>query len=326
MEKKTNILITSAGRRVQLVKYFKESLDDAGNLIAGDNSRLAAALYAADRWYTLPRIDDEGYIEEIKKICREEDVSGVLSLIDPELSLLAEHSAELEEIGVKAVVSPYEACETWFDKYRSAKFCEENGFRTAKTYIDFSEFEAAVASGEIGFPVFIKPNRGSASININKAADMEQARFIFGASDDMIVQEYLDGQELGLDIYVDMISRKIVSIFAKEKIVMRAGETDKARSVKPAELLETVERLVSKSGLVGPLDMDVFEVGGEYYISEINPRFGGGYPLAYECGANFPKYIINNLNGVANAPEIGNYEEGVYMIKYDTLLVEKFEG
>jgi len=103
---------------------------------------------------------------------------------------------------------------------------------------------------------------------------------------------------------------------------MRAGETDKAKSVKSAQLFKIIEDLVTSLDLVGPIDVDVFNINGEYYISEINPRFGGGYPLAYECGINFPKYLINNLNGIINEPDIGNYQENVYMMKHNTLTIK----
>jgi carbamoyl-phosphate synthase large subunit len=139
----------------------------------------------------------------------------------------------------------------------------------------------------------------------------------------MIIQEFLNGQELGVDVYVDMLSKKVVSIFIKEKTAMRAGETDKAKSLKSEVLFNLIIELLGKTELIGPIDIDVFDINGEYYISEINPRFGGGYPLAYECGLNFPKYILNNISGKENMPRIGDYEENVYMLKHDTLIIKK---
>lgn len=318
-----NILVTSAGRRTQLLEYFKKELYGIGNLVAVDCSNLAPALYTADKHYIVPRIDDPSYINVIKDICKKEKITAILSLIDPELSLLAKHTEEFKEIGVTTIVSPYEVCELWLDKYATAQFCQDSGFKFPKTYNTFSDFESALENEEIDFPVFIKPQKGSASLNINKARNMEQAKVIFESSEDMIIQEFLDGQELGIDVYVDMISKEVVSIFTKEKTVMRAGETDKGKSIKSETLFKIIEDLVTKAGLVGPIDIDVFDVDGEYYISEINPRFGGGYPLAYECGANFPKYIINNLKGIINEPEIGNYEEDVYMMKHDILTIKR---
>lgn len=323
MKDNVNILITSVGRRTRLLEYFKKELQNIGNLVAIDCSNLAPALYIADKHYIVPRIDDLNYINYIKDICKYEKIKAILSLIDPELSLLAEHTEEFKKIGVTTIVSPYTACELWLDKYASTEFYKNNGFKFAKTYNNFPKFENALRNYEIDFPVFIKPQRGSASLNINVARNMKQAKIIFESSENMIIQEYLDGQELGVDVYVDMILKKVVSIFIKEKIAMRAGETDKARTIKSDELFIIIEKLVNKAGLIGPIDIDVFDVNGEYYISEINPRFGGGYPLAYECGANFPKYIINNLRRIINEPEIGDYEENTYMMKHDTLIIKR---
>lgn len=329
MKENINILITSVGRRTRLLEYFLKELNGVGNLIATDCSILAPALYTADSYHIVPRINDPKYVNFIKNICEKEKVTAVLSLIDPELSVLAKHAEEFKKIGVTAIVSPYEVCELWLDKYAAARFCKDNGFKYAKTYNNFSDFENAIENKEVNFPVFIKPRKGSASLNINRAENIEQAKVIFESSVDMIIQEFLNGQEIGADVYVDMISKEVVSIFVKEKIAMRAGETDKARSIKSPALFEIIDDLVKKAGLIGPIDIDVFDVNGEYYISEINPRFGGGYPLAYECGVNFPKYIINNLKGFTNDPHIGNYEENVHMMKHDTLTIKKiydYEG
>ena len=97
---------------------------------------------------------------------------------------------------------------------------------------------------------------------------------------------------------------------------MRAGETDKAVSFKDQRLFDFIENFVDESGWKGQIDIDIFDVNGTYYISEVNPRFGGGYPHAYMCGVNHMKLIENNVNGIVNQPHIGDYEEGLYMMKY----------
>ena len=104
---------------------------------------------------------------------------------------------------------------------------------------------------------------------------------------------------------------------------MRAGETDKSVSFKDEKLFDLIKRFCKESGWLGQIDIDIFEQDGEYYISEVNPRFGGGYPHAYECGCDHMQLIINNLRGVANTENIGNYEEGVYMMKYNEVRIEK---
>ena len=136
-----------------------------------------------------------------------------------------------------------------------------------------------------------------------------------------MIQEFLNGQEIGADVYIDMISGEVVSIFTKKKIKMRAGETDKAVSFKNPELFDLIEKFVLEAGYRGQIDIDIFEIGGKYYISEVNPRFGGGYPHAYEAGCDHMKLILNNLNGVTNLKNIGVYEDDVYMMKYNEVKI-----
>ncbi len=135
------------------------------------------------------------------------------------------------------------------------------------------------------------------------------------------------GQEIGVDCYIDMISGELVSIFAKKKLVMRAGETDKAISFEDKGLFDEVERFVMDNGFRGQIDIDIFEKDGRYYFSEVNPRFGGGYPHAYVCGADHMALIKNNLLGIANKKRIGGYETGKVMMKYcEIMTVDEMQG
>ena len=122
-------------------------------------------------------------------------------------------------------------------------------------------------------------------------------------------------------MYIDLISGEVVSIFTKNKIKMRAGETDKEVSFKDPKLFTLIEKFVLEAGYRGQIDIDIFEINGDYYISEVNPRFGGGYPHAYESGCDHMKLILNNLKGIANRKNIGAYEEGIYMMKYNEVKI-----
>jgi len=169
----------------------------------------------------------------------------------------------------------------------------------------------------------VKPVKGSASININRAASKEEIELLFSKFDNLMIQEYMDGIEYGADVYVDMISNEPVAIFTKEKIKMRAGETDKSVSIKDEKLFDLIKGFVKKTGFKGIIDIDIFKIDGEYYISEVNPRFGGGYPHAYECGVNVPGMIIKNIIGRENKSIIGQYEEGIYMLKYSEIKIRR---
>lgn len=320
--KPINILILSAGTRNKIVQYFKKTLGENGKVIATDMSTIAPAIYEADKYYIVPRITEPGYIDIILDICKKENISGVLSLIDPELSLLAENEDRFKAVGTTVIGSSYELCERALDKMQMFEWLRNHGYNCAKSYVDKNEFFADVKTDKANYPVFVKPVRGSASIAISKVFDNETVDLLFNHSDNLMIQEYLDGQEIGADCYIDLLSGELVSVFTKKKIVMRAGETDKSVSFKDEKLFELIKKFVNESGWIGQIDIDIFEINGEYYISEVNPRFGGGYPHAYECGADHMKLIVNNLNGIANSDVIGNYKENVYMMKYNEIMIK----
>lgn len=321
-----NILILSAGTRNKIVQYFKEAVKGKGKVIATDCSNLAPAVYDADVFYLVPRITAPGYLDRILTICREEKIDGVFSLIDPELSLLAEERERFLEIGTTPVISPYKLVETCFDKYRMYQMLCEMGIPTGKCYMEKEKFYRAKREGSIEYPVFVKPVRGSASLNINQVYSDRELETLFERYDDLMIQEFMRGQEYGADVYIDLLSGKCTSIFLKKKIRMRAGETDKSVSVKNPALFELIQNFVEKCGFCGMIDIDLFEQDGTYYLSEVNPRFGGGYPHAYACGVNMPEQMIRNLEGKENPASIGEYQEGICMMKYNETAIVDMNG
>lgn len=316
MENDINILILSCGTRNKIVQYFKKELTGRGLVIAADSSYLAPALYEADKHFIVPRITDDGYLNTILTICKENNVKAILSLIDPELSILAEHKQAFQEIGTMPIVSDFDIVEMCFDKYKMFQFLVRNGIPTVNSYIDKTQFYRDVEAGIIDYPVFVKPVKGSASLNINIVHSKEEIEVLFRRFDHLMIQEFMNGIEYGVDVYVDMISGIPVAIFTKEKIKMRAGETDKSVSVKDRHLFKFIKNFLKKANLKGVMDIDVFKVNGKFYISEVNPRFGGGYPHSYESGVNIPKMIVNNLIGNVNKDVTGRYDEDIYMMKY----------
>lgn len=318
-----NMLILSCGTRNKIVQYFKKAFTGIGDVIATDCSELAPALYEADRHYIVPRITEDGYLDRILQLCKEERIKGVLSLIDPELSLLAVNEQRFAEIGVTVIGSSYALCERALDKMAMYQWLSEHGYHCAKSYKDKEQFYLDIEKGTIDYPVFVKPIRGSASISINIANDKETVELLFAHDNNLMIQEYLSGQEIGVDCYIDMISGDLVAVFMKKKLLMRAGETDKAVSFKDEKLLMLIEQFVQESGWKGQIDIDVFEVNEEYYISEVNPRFGGGYPHAYECGCDHMKLIVNNLERKASEKHIGESAAGIFIMKYSELKIIK---
>ncbi len=318
-----NILILAAGTRNKIVQYFRRELTGRGSVIAADASPLGPAIYEADRYYIVHPITYQGYIDEILEICRKEEISGIFSLIDPELSLLAANEDRFHAVGTKVIGSSEQLCDLALDKYQMYQWLSSHGYRCAKSWIDKDLFYEDLDRGEAVFPVIVKPVRGSASISIVKAYDRETVDLLLAHDDGLMIQQFLDGTEIGADVYVDMISHECVSIFTKRKIKMRAGETDKAVSFKDEKLFALIKRFMKDTGYTGQVDIDIFDIDGEYYISEVNPRFGGGYPHAYESGCDHVELILNNLDGKANSPHIGLYDEGIYMMKYNEVMIKR---
>ena len=321
-----NILILSAGTRNKVVQYFKKEIAGRGKVIATDCSNLAPAVYDADAFYLVPRITAPDYLDVILDICRKEKITGVFSLIDPELSMLAKEREKFLAVGSTPIISDYDLVETCFDKYRMYELLRSMRIPTGKCYIDKEVFFRSVEAGEVSYPVFVKPVRGSASLNINQVGNPEEINMLFGLYDDLMIQEYMDGQEYGADVYVDMVSGKCTSVFVKKKIKMRAGETDKSVSVKDEALFEMLRNFSEECGFRGMIDIDLFEIDDVYYISEVNPRFGGGYPHAYACGVNMPAAVLRNLEGQENEVRSGEYPANVCMMKYNEISIRDMSG
>lgn len=321
-----NVLILTAGSRVQTVTYFKRALAGHGRVITTDASELAPALYAADGHHVVPLISDPEYLPTILRICRDDEISVVLSLLDPELSLLARHVADFEALGVTVMISPPEVVERAFDKWLMYEWLTAEGLPTPRSWISLGACHADLDSGITQFPLFVKSRTGSASAGVARIDDREALDAAFGATPDLIIQEFLPGEPIDVDVYVDMVSGEVVAMFAKKKLRMRAGTADKSVSFKDESLFTLVQDFVTRCGFRGTIDVDLFSTPDGWSILEVNPRFGGVYPHAYECGVDFPSLLLRNAAGEANEPAIGNYESDWAMLGYDGVIMHRIEG
>lgn len=320
-----NILFCSAGRRVELLKDFRKSMDEDDRIIAADLSRLAPALYVADAHYLVPRIDAPEYLDTILGICRRENINAVTTLIDPEIELLAKNRARFEEIGVE-VLAPYaETAELCFDKFKMYQYLTSHGVPTPDTWGNYASAMAAVENGSLAFPVFVKPRTGSGSVGARKVQNADTLKALCEADPSLIIQRLMCG-DLDADVYIDTISHKAVSAFSKRKLETKIGGASKTISFKDEKLFDFIRRITELLKFNGPVDMDFFYQDGTYYLSEVNPRFGGAYLHAYGAGVDFIKLIKNNLNGMENAPAFGNYENDVVMMMYDSVVITKIDG
>lgn len=321
---KDNILFCSAGRRTRLLMDFRKSMAGCGNVIATDLSPYAPALYCADKAYIVPRITDAGYFDKIMEICKENEVKAITTLIDPEIEILAKHWDELKDCGILPLCPSDKTAHLCFDKYDMACYLQSKGVRTILTYNSLESFKDGLAKGDISFPVFMKPISGSGSVGIGKCDTMEEVEEKWNDGQfTYIIQELMTGEDCDADVYVDSISHKPVAVFSKKKIETRIGGASKTISYKDQKCFDFVEEVCSVLELNGPCDMDFFIKDGEYYLSEINPRFGGAYLHAYGAGVDFVKLILNNIHGIENQSIVGQYDEDVIMMMYDDVIIKK---
>ena len=318
-----NILFCSVGRRCELLKDFRRTMGEDIKIVVTDNSEVAPAMAFADRAYQVPLINDPSYIPMILDICKKEKIQAVTTLIDPEIMLLAEHRKEFEALGV-TVLAPYEeTAKLCFNKYEMYQFLTKHQINTVKTYGTYGEFHSAYEAGEISLPVFVKPRTGSGSVGARKIESIELLEQVTGADESLIIQELMTGKDLDADVYVDTISHKPVAMFSKRKLSTTIGGANKTISFKDDALFSFIKEILSVMQFNGPLDMDFFYQDGKYYLSEINPRFGGAYLHAYGAGVDFVKLIAENVKGVENQEIIGNYEEDIVMMMYDSVVIRK---
>lgn len=338
-----NVLLTCAGRRNYLVQYFKEALAGKGLVHAADASGFAPAMQEADATLSVPNVDHPDYIDTLLNYCRKNDISLLISLNDLELPVLAHHRDSFISAGIIPVVSSEETTDICFDKWKTVLFAREAGIATPETYLRLSETLGALNDGVITYPVVVKPRWGSASIGIEYAyseeelvsvfhlAHMRIKRTMLAKQSEMdeeqciLIQQCLKGQEYGLDVVNDL-SGKNVAVFAKKKLAMRAGETDRAETVNN-ETLEAIGAVIGrKLGHIGNLDVDVFYDGEEYYLLELNPRFGGGYPFSQVAGADIPSALIAWAEGKGANSKWLKVSEGVASSKCDRLVLVKKEN
>ena len=196
---------------------------------------------------------------------------------------------------------------------------------TVMTWGTLDEFDEARKAGVVDFPVFVKPRTGSGSVGARRVYSYEILVEAMKEDPSLIIQELMDCEDLDADVYIDMITHEAVAAFSKRKIETRIGGASKTVAFKDKKLFTFIADIVRTLKFNGPVDMDFFYRDGQYYLSEVNPRFGGAYLHAYGAGVDFIKLIENNLHGQANELQFGNYEEGVVMLMYDSVVIRKPE-
>jgi carbamoyl-phosphate synthase large subunit len=314
---KFNILLSSAGRRVSLLKLLQQTLADmglGGEVLAVDMSRTAPAFHAADRAFTVPRCTDEAFVPRMLEICADNAVDLIVPTIDPALSVYAAERERFADEGVAIAISDAETIEIASNKRSTHRWLVENDFPTPRQ----AELDEVLEDpDDWQFPVATKPADGSRSIGfgiVDSAAEL--AAF---AGDNNIVQSVAPGEEYTVSIFVDRAGACRCAV-PRKRLEVRSGEVSKGITVRN-EAIEALAMQVGEAlpGAFGAMNVQIFfdEAAGELNVIEINPRFGGGFPLAWHAGAKYPQWIIEELLGHDSSARPDKWRDRLVMLRFD---------
>lgn len=316
-----NILITSAGRRVSLITYFQEET----KVLLGTESKVfttdlypdkSAACRVADNSFKVGRFTDSDYMDNLLHICKENNVKLIIPTIDPELELLSKYRMSFQKEGIEIIVSDIEFIQKCRDKRKINTFFEENGFLIPKQI----DIQNPI------FPMFIKPIDGSSSKDLYLIEDVSMLSDYLINKDNLMYMEYLpkaEYKEYTVDMYYDKNSQ-LKCIVPRVRLAVRGGETNKGITDKNNQIINFLsENLSTIEGARGCLTLQLFlgKMNNKIYGIEINPRFGGGYPLSYLSGANYPKWIIEEYLLNSNISTFNDWEDNLLLLRYDTEMV-----
>lgn len=313
-----NVLFTSVGRRVELLRAFRQAyseLELEGSIVAVDIDPLAPALREADRVHILPRLTDERYIPALAEVVRRERIDLVFPLIDPDVPVLAGARSVLEAEGARVVALSEESASTAADKLLTYRLFRDLGVETAQTWLPHECLAA-----NLQFPVFIKPRYGSAAVSTFKVDDGHQLLFFARYVPDAVVQEYLPGPEITNDVICDF-DGEVMGVVSRQRIEVRSGEVAKGKTVHDPEIIKSCVEIARALDARGPITVQCIMRDETPYFTEVNARFGGGVPLSIAAGVPSPKWMLALAAGIGfDVPPLGDYRRDFYMTRFDTSL------
>jgi carbamoyl-phosphate synthase large subunit len=333
-----NVLLTCAGRRNYLVQFFKAALRPGEQVIACDSSASAPAFMEADQSFVVPSVDHPDYFDVLARICAEHEVGLLVPVLDLELPGLAQRADLFRAAGTIPLIAAPRAVATCLDKWAAFHYLKACNLGVPHTCNTVAAARQALASGALRFPLLIKPRWGVSSIGVelienerelalaHEWGQVQMKRTILAKmcqadqEHSFIFQEWLRGQEFGLDIVNDLDGRYVTTL-ARRKLQMRAGNTDRAVSVSEPRF-ERLGKVIGKQlAHLGGLDCDVMATDDGLKVLDLNPRFGGGYPFSHLAGANLPGALVAWANGDEPDPAWLRSKPGVVSSKYDGLTI-----
>lgn len=309
-----NVLITSAGRKISLVKAFREHASKRGGaVIVADADPLAPTLYEADRAAIVPRLDDPVYLDRLMQVVQGHRAGVLIPSIDTELAIFAANADAFRDRGCTPLISSQELVRVCRDKALTMEIFASRGIRTPRSWLP-----EQLAGAKLPERLFVKPRDGSASKHAY-AVDRGDLEELLGSVPNAIVQEFVPGQEITIDALLDLEGTPLHYV-PRKRIRTLSGESIQGVTIPDEDFRDWMLKLlgaIGDLGGIGPMTLQAFlSEDGDPVFSELNPRFGGGFPLAYAAGGLYPQWILQMLEGRHLAPRIGEYRRDLYMTRH----------
>ena len=309
------VMLSAAGRRVALLRLLRQSVEEAGftaRIVSTDVTRKSAAFHLGDICRLVPRYREPKCLEFLLAMCRELEVKLVVPTIDPELPFYAAHRERFAEVGTTVLISSLQAIQICNDKQSTHEWLAGMGLPTV------AQTDARKATDEKwSFPLFVKPRGGSASIGARIVKNLDELR-VATAEGDFIVQQVAPGQEYTVDLFIDRAGRCRCAV-PRLRIETRGGEVSKGMALRCVPVEEVARKMAeSLPGAWGVINTQIFydADSGAINVIEINPRFGGGYPLSHEAGAHMSRWVVEEVAGLPSTAH-NQWTDGLVMLRYD---------
>jgi carbamoyl-phosphate synthase large subunit len=316
-----NVLVTSAGRRTALVQSFVDAAHTRGaRVVACDVDALAPALQLADAAVSCPRTGDPDHIAALLRIVDAHAISLLVPTIDPDLAELARHRDAFAVHGCRVLVSSVGFIDVVLDKFQTQRVFGAAGIAVPRTWLPSDH---GLMHGDLPERVFVKPRQGSASVDAYEV-ETERLPHVLAMVADPLIQEVLTGPEITVDALLDLDGHPVHYV-PRQRLRTVGGESVQGITLPhDASLAAWIERVLAichHLGASGPITLQAFLTANGPVLSEINARFGGGFPLALRAGAAYPAWIMDMVAGRSVEPRFGAYEAGLYMTRHN---VERF--
>jgi len=310
-----NILITSIGRRVELIQLFKSAINEKKldcKVLGVDISNTAPGSKFVDIFETISKVDSNTYAEELLSAIKRHNIGLIIPTIDTELSMLSKLKNDLYyKHGCLVLIPDYDILFHFRNKMNAHHFFIKNGFKTPTLY----ELKSVK-----NYPVFIKPYDGSSSIGASKVWNHDELNYLFKNTNNPMIQEFIEGKEYSIDVF-KYLNNEIVSMVIRERMVVRSGEISKGKIVKDSIIEKEVLRLAQSIKFIGNITIQIIKKLNQVYFIEVNCRFGGGSPISIMAGANSCHYAIDIMMGkslgklpvIKTDIEFSRYDQTVFL-------------